>query len=176
MYSDLAGFGWVISIGGILIALSALGRRRQSSPPSASVSVSLDEYAALHDQCLRLRTELERQKNFICDDIRDATFDQLQSLLVSYPTVRKLVQDNPDLPAKNVTALFTPLENVVKTWGYDPIGTPWEQVAYNPQLHQADADGIEVGELVYVRFVGYRQGDRIVCPAKVSRTLPHMTT
>jgi molecular chaperone GrpE (heat shock protein) len=162
----------VISIGGILMALSALGRRRQSSPPS----VSLDEYAALDDQCLQLRTELERQKNFICEDIRDATFDQLQSLLVSYPTVRKLAQENPNLPAKNVTALFTPLENFVKTWGYAPIGSPWEQVAYDPQRHQADTEDIDRGEPVYVRFVGYRQGDRIVCPAKVSRTLPQMTT
>jgi hypothetical protein len=76
------------------------------------------------------------------------------------------------LPAKNLVALFTPLENLLKSWGYEPIGTPWEQAPYNPQLHQPDVSDITEGELVYIRFVGYRDADRILSPAKVSRTLP----
>ena len=99
-----------------------------------------------------------------------------------------MAQAKPDLPAKNLTSLFTPLESLLKSWGYEPIGKPWEQVPYNPQLHQADTDDIEEGELVYVRFIGYcdrKSNDRntaqitddtqqtqILCPAKVSRTLP----
>ncbi|NEQ27289.1 MAG: XRE family transcriptional regulator, partial [Microcoleus sp. SIO2G3] len=78
----------------------------------------------------------------------------------------------PDLPAKNIVSLFTPLDNLIETWGYERIGQAWEQVSYNPQLHQADASDIEVGELVYIRFIGYKEGERILCPAKVSRTLP----
>jgi hypothetical protein len=83
-----------------------------------------------------------------------------------------MVQVKPDLPAKNLTSLFTPLDNLIETWGYEPIGQAWEQVAYDPQLHQPDASDIEVEELVYIRFIGYRKGDRILFPAKVSRTLP----
>ncbi|MBD2186518.1 XRE family transcriptional regulator, partial [Planktothrix sp. FACHB-1375] len=51
-------------------------------------------------------------------------------------------------------------------------GQVWEQVPYNPQLHQADVNDIAEGELVFVRFVGYKNGSRILCPAKVSRTRP----
>jgi hypothetical protein len=83
-----------------------------------------------------------------------------------------MAQSKADLPAKNWVALFTPLENLLKSWEYEPIGTPWQQVPYNPQWHQPDTDDMEQGEWVYIRFVGYRHGERILCPAKVSRTLP----
>jgi len=72
----------------------------------------------------------------------------------------------PDLPA------FTSLENLLENWGYETIGKPWEKVNYNPQIHQADSDDIEVGESVYIRFVGYRDGDNILKSAKVSLNLP----
>ena len=68
--------------------------------------------------------------------------------------------------------LFTPLENMLENWGYEPIASVWEQVPYNRNLHEADTDDIQEGEMVYVRFVGYKSGDRVICPAKVSRTLP----
>ena len=100
------------------------------------------------------------------------SFECLQSLLTNYPSMIKMAQAKPDLPVKNIVPMFTPLDNVLKQWGYDAIGQPWESVSYNPQLHQADVSDITVGETVYVRFVGYRQGDRILCPAKVSRSLP----
>ena len=86
-----------------------------------------------------------------------------------------MAQTKPDLPARNLIALFTPLENLLQTWGIAAIGTPWQQVAYDPQLHQPDADDMAIGESVYIRFVGYRSianSHQILCPAKVSRTLP----
>ena len=83
-----------------------------------------------------------------------------------------MVEAKPDLPAKNLVPLFTPLDNVLASWGYEQIGSPWEQVPFNPQLYQADTNDIAEGDLVYIRFVGYRNGSRILSPAKVSRTLP----
>jgi molecular chaperone GrpE (heat shock protein) len=52
------------------------------------------------------------------------------------------------------------------------IGETWEQVNYNPQIHQADSDDIQEDDLVYIRFIGYQNGDQVLYPAKVSRTLP----
>jgi molecular chaperone GrpE (heat shock protein) len=78
----------------------------------------------------------------------------------------------PELPAKNLISLFTSLDNLITSWGYTAIGETWEQVNYNPQLHQADSDDIQEGELVYIRFIGYQDGDKVLYPAKVSRTLP----
>jgi hypothetical protein len=130
------------------------------------------EIEALRTECLRLREELQQQSVELKTELQHSIFQQLQTLLTNYPTVRQLVQVKPDLPAKNLTSLFTSLDNLIQSWGYQQIGQAWQQVHYNPQLHQPDAADIELGELVYVRFVGYQDGEHILCPAKVSRTLP----
>ena len=139
---------------------------------SLSSSKLLSELEALRRECWRLREELQQQRKEFTTEFQRSTFEQLQTLLANYPSVRQLVQTKPDLPAKNLISLFTSLDNLIESWGYELIGQVWEQVPYNPQIHQPDAGDIEVGESVYIRFVGYRDGEHILCPAKVSRTLP----
>jgi hypothetical protein len=51
-----------------------------------------------------------------------------------------MAEHKPDLPARNFNALFTPLENLLQTWHIEPIGSAWEQVSFNPQVHQPDAE------------------------------------
>ncbi|MBS9386139.1 MAG: molecular chaperone GrpE [Dolichospermum sp. BR01] len=126
----------------------------------------------LEIQCQRLRDELKQQSQQLQTDFQQETFTQLQTLLSNYPTVKKMALAKPELPAKNLTFLFTSLDNLITNWGYTAIGETWEQVNYNPQLHQADSDDIQEGELVYIRFIGYQNGDKVLYPAKVSRTLP----
>jgi molecular chaperone GrpE (heat shock protein) len=123
-------------------------------------------------QCQRLREELKQQSQQLQSDFQNETFTQLQTLLSNYPTVKKMALAKPELPAKNLVSLFTSLDNLITSWGYTAIGETWEQVNYNPQLHQADSDDIQEGELVYIRFIGYQDGDKVLYPAKVSRTLP----
>jgi molecular chaperone GrpE (heat shock protein) len=129
------------------------------------------EIEDLKQQCSQLREELSEKSSESISDWRSANFEQLRTLLTNYPTVCKIIELRPELPAKNLVALFTPLNNLLESWGYQPIGQPWEQVSYNPQLHQSDSEQLTEGELVYVKFVGYQEGDKIICPAKVSRTL-----
>jgi molecular chaperone GrpE (heat shock protein) len=126
----------------------------------------------LRQEGLRLRDELQTREVALATELRSKTFQELQPLLTNYPSIVAYVQQKPDLPAKNLTSLFTPLDNLLESWGYEKIGSVWEQVPYNPQLHQADSIDITEGELVYIRFVGYRHKESILCPAKVSRTLP----
>ncbi|MEN9223481.1 MAG: helix-turn-helix transcriptional regulator [Thermostichus sp. BF3_bins_97] len=102
----------------------------------------------------------------------EAMFSLLQPLLTSYPTIRQIAQRKPDWPAQNVTALFRSLDALLQHWGYEPIGSPLESVPFEPQLHQPDQPDIQPGDPVFIRFVGYRQGGHIFCPAKVSRSLP----
>lgn len=147
-------------------------RTLSALPISATITTNPTEIEELRQQCSRLRDELEQQKVQLTDDFRRATFEQLQTLLTSYPAARKMAEAKPEMPAKNLSALFTPLENLLSSWGFETIGSAWEQVTYNPQLHQPDVEDITEGDLVYVRFVGYRDGERILAPAKVSRTLP----
>ncbi|OLP17197.1 hypothetical protein BST81_17775 [Leptolyngbya sp. 'hensonii'] len=140
-----------------------------SPPPPSPVQ---SEVAALRQEGLRLRQELAHQEVTLTANLRRETFHQLQTLLTNYPSVRQMVQTKPDLPAKNILSLFNALETLVQHWGYEPIGMPWEQVSFDPQIHQPDSSGLAPGDPVYIRFVGYRDGDQILSPAKVSRTLP----
>ena len=126
----------------------------------------------LEIQCQRLREELKQQSQQLQTDFQQETFTQLQPLLSNYPTVKKMALAKPELPAKNLISLFTSLDNLITNWGYTAIGETCEQVNYNPQLHQADSDDIQEGELVYIRFIGYQDGDKVLYPAKISRTLP----
>jgi hypothetical protein len=130
------------------------------------------EIAALTQQCQRLRDELQTQATQVQTDAIEGSFAQIQTLLTQYPSVRRMVATQPELPARNIIALLTSLENLVNFWDCQAIGQPWEMVKYNPQLHQGDVHDIQVDEAVYIRFVGYQKSDRILIPAKVSRTLP----
>ncbi|MEH2264452.1 nucleotide exchange factor GrpE [Nostoc sp.] len=132
----------------------------------------LAEKAALHQEGLRLHEELQQQRVELSEEFRSATFEQLQTLLTNYPSIYQMVQVKPELPAKNLLSMFTSLDNLLSKWGYEQIGKPWEQVPYNPQIHQPDTADIAEDELVYIRFVGYQHQGKILVPAKVSRTLP----
>ncbi|OUL21500.1 hypothetical protein BV372_31670 [Nostoc sp. T09] len=132
----------------------------------------VSEKAALHQEGLRLHEELQHQRLELTAEFRTSTFEQLQTLLTNYPSIHQMVSVKPELPAKNLLSLFTPVDNLLSKWGYEQIGKPWEQVAYNSQFHQPDTADITEGELVYIRFVGYQHQGQILCPAKVSRTLP----
>jgi hypothetical protein len=146
------GFGIVLQIG-LTIGLTAIWNRRQRLKGQTTPTVNRQPPSA--------QPITQRQ-----------VFDQLQTLLVNYPSVTKAAAAKPEMPAKNITPLFTPLANLVQTWGYEPIGKAWETVEFNPQLHQPDVTDMQPGETVYVRFVGYRDGDAILVPAKVSRHCP----
>jgi chromosome segregation ATPase len=128
------------------------------------------QIAQLVQERLHLQEQLQHQAAKKDDHL--STFRQLQTLLVNYPSASKIAQARPNLSAKTLTSMFAPLENLLDSWGYQQIGAVWEKVAYDPKLHQPDAADIQPGEPVYIRFVGYRNGEQVLCPAKVSRKVP----
>ncbi|QDZ41274.1 nucleotide exchange factor GrpE [Euhalothece natronophila Z-M001] len=154
---------------GILWLQDQWSKPTENSKASPSTSPDTEDFK---EECQRLRKQLETQRETVKEEIQQVTFEQLQSLLTQFPSARKMAEAKPNLPASNFSALFTPLENLLEEWEITPIGEVWQQVEFDPQSHQADSEEIEVGEKVYVRFVGYRQGEKILVPAKVSRTLP----
>ncbi|MFB2983858.1 nucleotide exchange factor GrpE [Microseira sp. BLCC-F43] len=171
--NNLFWFGLVLWLVIILLGFSFFRSPKDVEDSGINDRITASrEIEELRQECLRLREQLQQQSRQLTVDFQSTTFSQLQTLLTNYPSVRQMVKAKPDLPAKNIISLFIPLDNMLKSWGYEPIGSPWEQVPYNPQLHQGDTDDMREGELVYVRFVGYRDGSRILSPAKVSRTLP----
>ena len=171
--SNFFWFGWILTVVVSCIVLSWSAKSKTNSIKNNSVkNIVVSSNTDLEQQCLRLRQQLQQQKTQLNEDFQIDTFEQLQTLLTNYPSVRKMAAANPNLPAQNLSALFTPLENLLENWGIEAIGVPWSQVPYDPRLHQPDTDDLSASELVYIRFVGYQQGDRILCPARVSRTPP----
>jgi hypothetical protein len=161
--SDFTGFGVVLETVVTIGLIVGWGQRRssgaaddRSSGVAANVTANNAPNNAANDAKVTQRQ----------------MFEQLQTLLVNYPSVSQAAMANPTMPAKNIVPLFTPLGNLVRQWGYVAIGQPWEAVEYDPQWHQPDVPDIQPGERVYVRFIGYRDGNDILVPAKVSRTLP----
>jgi transcriptional regulator with XRE-family HTH domain len=139
----------------------------------ASSSVA-SESQEITQEVQRLRIQLDNQEKRLRHQILTELVEKLKPLLVQYPTLQQVVQRRPDYPAQQVLALLTSLGNLLEDWQLEPIGQVWQQVAYDPESHQADEDDIQVGEPVYVRFVGYRAADQVLIRAKVSRTLPSL--
>jgi molecular chaperone GrpE (heat shock protein) len=174
--SDLTVFDWVLTVVVPVLLLAFVGSGNGSGESGSASHASGDVTSAarireLTEAIARLQAQLRQQEESMQEDFRQMTFECLQSLLTSYPSVVKMAKANPELPASNLVAIFSPLENLLTRWGCASIGNPWEQVPFDPQYHQAD-EAIAPGEPVYIRFVGYRHGEQILYPATVSRTLP----
>lgn len=131
-----------------------------------------DKIKNLEEKCRDLTEKLDNLPSELTNNWQQESFNLLQSLLANYPTAKTMVKLKPDLPAKNLITLLKPLDKLLATWDIKSIGKPWERVAFNPQIHYSNEDNLTVDELVYIRFIGYSQGDNILLPAKVSRTLP----
>ncbi|MDX1976138.1 MAG: molecular chaperone GrpE [Pseudanabaenaceae cyanobacterium bins.68] len=155
----------LLVLAGIAIAISKFGVKSASPAPD-------QDTLALRQECLELRQQLATANQEAIAAFRQSSFNQIQSLLTQYPSLIKLVESKPDLPAKNLVASLVGLDNLIQAWELEPIGQPWQQVSFDPQFHQPDSPGIQPGDLVYVRFVGYRHGSQILVPAKVSCSLP----
>ncbi len=102
----------------------------------------------------------------------DGLLDRLLPLLIQYKTLQRIIEVNPYLPALELIPLLAVLDSVANYCHLEPIGEVWQQVEFNPQYHQPDNAQIQPGQLVYVRYIGYRTGNKIHVPAKVSLHLP----
>ncbi|BAQ59763.1 hypothetical protein GM3708_168 [Geminocystis sp. NIES-3708] len=126
----------------------------------------------LENQCQDLKEKLENLPPELMDKWQQESFNLLQTLLVNYPTAKTMVKLKPDLAAINVITLLKPLDKLLAKWDIESIGKPWERVGFNPEIHYSNEENLTLNELVYIRFIGYSQGNHILLRAKVSRTLP----
>jgi len=132
------------------------------------VLMGLDTHTtALKAELMHLRATMQQSQDQARKAAHHATFEQLRFLLTSFPTARDLALRDPTRPAQSLVALFAPLEMWLQQQGITSIGRPGEAVSYDPVAHQCDQGGMEVGDPVEIRFVGYRQGADILVPARV---------
>jgi molecular chaperone GrpE (heat shock protein) len=123
----------------------------------------------------RLQEQLLQQRQSLWEEFQQTTLQALESFLLQWPTAAYAAQNNPQAPAIRLLPLLRPVEQLLASWNVQPIGAVGIEVPYDPQLHQleptAPSDNsltLTVGMPVKIRYVGYRQGDRLLYRARVS--------
>jgi DNA-binding Xre family transcriptional regulator len=112
---------------------------------------------------------LSLEKETLIQEYQQQTIAILESLLLQLPTVVYAVNNNPDLPANRLLPLLEPLNQLLSSWGIESIDRVGDIVDYNPQEHElmenCDTESISKVE---IRYVGYRQKDKLLYRAKVN--------
>jgi molecular chaperone GrpE (heat shock protein) len=186
------GFGLVLTVGLTVLFWSFFSAQVRTKHQSASGAIATDtaELKRLRQHCQQLEQQLQQvlqtaqpqsdadiepETSTNARVIQQDIIQQLQPLLTRYPSVQQASSESP-VSAQTIATLLEPIETLLETWGLEAIGSPGDSVPYTPELHHLEDSEIQAGESVYIYFVGYRQGDRILYPAVVSRTPPDLTT
>lgn len=116
--------------------------------------------------------KLSEKKETLMEEYQQETITILESLLLQLPTVVYGVKNNPDLPAHRLLPLLEPINQLLSSWGISSIGQVGDIVDYNPQNHELmDNEHGENISKVEIRYVGYRQQDKLLYRARVSPVL-----
>ena len=137
----------------------------QTIEPSVS---DRDALAACRNEYQKLQQQMSRQQETLEAEFQQASLETIESWLLQWPTAAAAVRQNPQLPAPRLLSLVEPVEQLLHQWQVETIATVGEELAYDPQYHQLMKGIAEPGELVKVRYVGYKQKDKLLYKAKVS--------
>ncbi|WP_036479769.1 helix-turn-helix domain-containing protein [Myxosarcina sp. GI1] len=134
----------------------------KSSGEEATTIANLKrEYASLQEQMQQQREVLKRE-------FQQDSLQAIESWLLQWPTAAAAVRKNSQLPAERLLPLVKPIEQLLDEWGIETIAAVGEKLPYDPQWHQLLKGTANSGQLVEVRYVGYKQGDKLLYKAKVS--------
>lgn len=131
-----------------------------------------DEQSLLKQEYQRLQAELAQQRDRLQQEFQQSSLQILESWLLQFPTAAYAASQNPQVPAVRLLPLMRPVEQLIQSWGLEPIATVGAEVPYDPQQHQLMEGTAQPGDPVKVRYTGYRQGDRLLYRAKVSPIAP----
>ncbi len=132
------------------------------------ISLNKDALAACQQEYQKLQQEMTQQRETLATEFQQASLETIESWLLQWPTAVTAVRQNPKLPAARLLSLVEPVEQLLRQWQVEAIATVGEELPYDPQQHQLMKGIAQPGELVKVRYVGYKQGDKLLYKAKVS--------
>ena len=116
-----------------------------------------------------LQQQLQQQSETLTLEFQHQSLQILESFLTYFPTAKHAAINNPDFPASKLFPLIKPIDKLLSHWNITVIGTVGDELAYDPQWHQPIECTPNPHELVIVRYVGYRQQDKLIFRAKVSQ-------
>ncbi|MBD2353846.1 nucleotide exchange factor GrpE [Tolypothrix sp. FACHB-123] len=142
---------------------------KRHSVPTNTEQELLQKISELKNEYERSQLALQQQRETLLKEFQQQSLQHLESLLLQWPTAAQKAAENPQLAAIKIVPLVQkPLEKLLQQWGIEAIATVGTEIPYDPQWHQSMAGNLQAGELVKVRYTGYRQGDRLLYRAKVS--------
>jgi DNA-binding Xre family transcriptional regulator len=124
---------------------------------------------ALQQEYHYLQQQLEQQRENLQAEFQYQSLQILESFLTYFPTAKYAALNNPDFLASKIIPLTKSIDKLISQWGVTIIGEVGAEIAYDPQYHQVIEGTVNPGEIAIVRYVGYRQGDRSIFRAKVSK-------
>ena len=124
--------------------------------------------AALKQEYQKLQQQLETQQETLKQEFQKSSLQILESWLVQWPTAAYAAVQNQQLPAVRLLPLVQPVEQLMQEWGVEEIASVGSEIPYDPQWHQLMDGTAAPGELVKVRYVGYRSAGKLLYRAKVS--------
>lgn len=128
----------------------------------------LTEKPDLQQEYQRLQAQLEQQRVTLMQEFQQLSLQVLETWMMQWPTAAFAAQQNQQLPAVRLLPLVRPVEQLLAEWGVEAIASVGEEIPYDPQLHQLMESTAQPGDLVRVRYTGYRQGEKLLYRAKVS--------
>jgi molecular chaperone GrpE (heat shock protein) len=122
----------------------------------------------LQQEYQRLQQQLQQQRETLQTEFQVQSLQTLESFLTYFPAAKYAATNNPDFPASKIFPLVQPVDRLLAQWGVMTIGEIGTKIAYDPQCHQLIEGTANFGDLVTVRYTGYRQGEKLIFRAKVS--------
>jgi transcriptional regulator with XRE-family HTH domain len=101
-------------------------------------------------------------------EFQQAALQVLEPWLLQWSSAVHAAQHNPEARAVQLLALVRPVENLLISWGIQPIATVGETLPFNPSIHKLVSGHADPGASVKVASCGYIQGDRLIHRAHVA--------
>jgi transcriptional regulator with XRE-family HTH domain len=127
------------------------------------------ELAIVRQEYQHLQQQLQQQRDTLQTEFQHQSLQILESFLTYFPTAKHAASHNPDFPASKLFPLVQSIDKLLAHWQVNVIGTVGAEIPYDPQWHQPIEGQISSHELVTIRYVGYRQQDKLIFRAKVSK-------
>jgi molecular chaperone GrpE (heat shock protein) len=124
--------------------------------------------ANLKQEYQRSQAQLANQRQELWQEFQRSSLQAIESWLLQWPTAAEKARENPQLAAVKLLPLVRPIEQLLQKWGLEAIAPVGAEIPYDPQQHQLLEGAAQPGEKVKVRYIGYRQGEKLLYRAKVS--------
>ena len=141
----------------------------ENAQPPLGQAAANAEIAALRLEYERSQAQLAQQREVLWQEFQQVTLRAIESWLTFWPSAAHAAkQPDSKVTVETLIRLVNPLTELLQQWSVEAIAEVGKELPYDPTQHQLIEGTAQPGELVRVRYTGYRQGEKLLYRAKVS--------